>query len=231
MTVYLVPEDPAFEIIDFSITLNENHIESSIPTAFPIETGGSIADHLIHEPATFSCTVEVTESPHVPMLNPSAAGQVEGVAYAASVVERVVTPVPTTFRGVARLDPTRSLVTETHERLSALRVAGIEMTVITSLRDYENMIITSVELPREPLSLGRGRFTISFQQILTVTSATVAAPNPAEPRGAALKEKGAQAKTLTDEESKARIKSWAAGALDAFLSGQPITIGGVQLTP
>jgi hypothetical protein len=209
-----VPEDPAFEIVEFSVTISENHVESSVPTSFPIETGGVIADHLIHEPTTFSCVVEVTESPHVPMLDLSVVGTVEGTGYLASIVERVVTPVPVSFRGNAKLDPARSLVTETHEKLSALRLAGVEMTVITSLKDYENMIITSIELPREQLSLGRGRFTISFQQILTVTSATVSAPNPAEPRGAALKEQGAQAKTLTDEERKARIKSLGASLWD-----------------
>ncbi len=55
---------------------------------------------------------------------------------------------------------------------------------------------------------------------MTITSATVQAkaPNPAEPRGQALKEKGAQAKALTDEEIKAKAKSLAAAAWDGDLA-------------
>lgn len=218
MSVYLVPEDAAFEVLDFDVTVSENHSEASTPTAFPLETGGTIADHVIHEPVVFSCVVEITETPLFAGLN-LRAGTTEGSGTIQRYVEGAVVTTPITFRGQGRLDVTKSFVSEMHDKLTAMRVQAIEMTVVTSSRDYENMIITSVDLPREALSIGKGRFSLSFQQILTVTSATVEAPNPAEPRGATLKAKGAQAQTPLpgDDEIKNKAKSIAAAGIDAGL--------------
>lgn len=210
MTVYLVPEDPAFEVLDFDVTVSENHSETSTPTAFPLETGGTVADHVIHEPTIFSCVVEISETPLYYGLN-NRANTTEASGVESRYVEGAVVQTPVLLRGNGRLDQTKSFVAEMHDKLTALRVQAIELRVVTTTREYDNMIITSVELPRESLTIGRGRFSLSFQQIETVTSSTVDAPNPAEPRGAALKAKGAQAQTElpTGDAAKAASKSMA----------------------
>jgi hypothetical protein len=175
-TVFLLPDDPAFSAIGFDNTTSENHEETSQTTDNPVETGVIVSDHLVHEPQKFGCVVVVSQSP----LGPNFFG--EGGE-------------PTTVNGVFGEGVTRQgadFVKEMKDRLTALRLSGTTMTILTSAGEYDKMQLLSVGLPREESSLGAGKFTLSFKRLFIVQTQNVNAPQPKEPRGAATVAKGAQ---------------------------------------
>ena len=205
-TVYLVPDDPGLDVIAFHVTSNEMHTANSVLTDNPVEDGSIITDHVIHDPDLFSFEATITESPHVLDFY----GNGEDVTIDAgvpTVVAGIVLNSAISVRGFGRPDwREKSLVREAFDRLETLRLAGITCTVITSLHEYESMILVHHEIPRGPLSLGAGAFKIDLREIVIVTTEEVSAPKPKEPRGEKLKAKGAQAEKSLGEQVKAGMK-------------------------
>lgn len=219
-TVYLVPDDPLYDAIGFDVTNSENHLFTVTATENPIEGGSLVSDHVITDPLVFSCETTTTESP---MPNGDFFGDTGDVSsdQPYSTISReplglgfTIIPGTVTIKGVGRADNAKSLVQAMYDRLVKLQDDRITMTVITTIREYESMILVSIGLPRGELSIGAGRWALSFRQLKIVSTATVAAPIPAEPRGAKLKAKGAQSSKAATEKANANIKSMAASLLD-----------------
>lgn len=186
-TVYLVPDLPGYDAIGFDCTISEGHAIVATPTSNPIETGAVISDHVHDEPETFACEVLTTNHPFRPTF----------FGDGAFALTRVETP----FVGDAlmvnafTLGREADLVQEMLSRLEALQKERVTCSIITSAREYSSMFLASIGLPRGPRSIGAGRFSLSFVQLLTVSAATVPAPTPKEPRGAPSSPKGQQATT------------------------------------
>lgn len=219
-TVYLIPDDPLYDAVGFDVTNAENHLLTVTVTENPIEGGGFVNDHVITDPLVFSCETTTTESP-------TPRGDFYGDTGDISSEQRydtinrdpfglgfAIIPGTRIVSGVGRLDNAKSLVQAMYDRLVKLQQDRITMTVITTIREYENMLLVSIGLPRGELSIGAGRWALSFRQLEIVSTETVAAPVPSEPRGAKIKAKGAQSEKKAGEKASANIKSMAAGLLD-----------------
>jgi hypothetical protein len=215
-TVYLLPDDPAYDAIGFDVTTMESHEESSTVTENPIEDGSLIIDHILHAPNTFSFEAIVTERG----IRPDFYGNADYAPYD--------TPAPE-FRGFGVIIPTTLKVTvlqwakgsrilEMQERLTRMRLDGITSTILTSVRPYDRMLITSIALPRESLKKGEGRFSISMRELVTVTTATVQAPQPKEPRAVPKVDKGSQGPGFFD-------KAFGPGAESILLNGAKSVFG------
>lgn len=206
-TVYLIPDDPGLDVIAFHVTTGEFHTANSTLTDNPVEDGSIITDHIIHDPAVFSFEATITESPHALDFY----GNGEDVSLSAGVptvaLPGVVLPTSISVRGFGRPDwRDKNLVREARERLEALRLGGVTCSILTSAGEYESMILIHHELPRGPLSLGSGSFKIDLREIVVVSTETVAAPKPKEPRGAQIQAKGAQAEKSIGAQVKAGLK-------------------------
>lgn len=214
-TVYLIPDDTSLDVIAFHVTTGEFHTANSTLTENPVEDGSIITDHVIHDPIVFSFEAEITETPGRVDFYGNGSDLEASATLPNVVFPGVIIPSKVTIRGFGRDDfRDRSLVAETYERLEILRTRAVPLTVLTSLREYGSMVLIHHELPRGPLSLGRGAFKIDTRQLAIVSTATVAAPVPKEPRGAKQQAKGSQSKKDAAEASKGQLKSWAANLLD-----------------
>lgn len=218
-TVYLVPDDPRFDAIGFDVTKAENHEEQTTLTTNPVESGAVVNDHAIDEPAAFSCQVFVTNTP------------IRKTFFA----DGDVSPVEATVRayqglGIVRGEPLRlsaftmtrkaDLVTEMHDRLTKIRKARAVLSVLTSTRQYDSMVLVNVSLPRGERSIGGGTFTLTFQQLRVVNTQTVRAPAPKEKRallGQAVGAPNPEEKTGDAVTSKSLLKGIIDGDYNAYV--------------
>lgn len=73
-------------------------------------------------------------------------------------------------------DGTRPATTtsDAFSKLERLLEAGEPITIVTSLREYTRMVMTSLDFPRDAKMGGALRFTASFKQVKVVQTQTVA---------------------------------------------------------
>lgn len=84
-----------------------------------------------------------------------------------------------------QFEEARNRVQEVYEVLQLLVTTGTEVVLLTDLREYPKMLITSLTAPRRPEH--SMAFQMSLQEVRSVstkeTKVTVTPKNPAEPRG------------------------------------------------
>lgn len=112
-----------------------------------------------------------------------------------SLLERKVI----TARGYQQTSP-RNRIRDVYEALLQLKDKHLLVNVTSSHRDYFDLMIERVGKPQSAVDGELAKFQIDFKQIRTVSSASVAAPKPAETRGETIVNKGAQgAKPAKDQ--------------------------------
>lgn len=200
MTVFLAPDDPTYDAIGFDQSRSEKHSEESELTKHPVEDGSKISDHLIERPASFSCEVCVSNDP--PRPNWYAEGQDRIVDV--DVLSHTLPGGPLFLQGQGTIFRSRvsisgfgavriaNRVLEMQDRLTRLRVDGVLLSVLTSARQYDRMVLTKIDMMRGGLSIGVGVFSLEFEQVRIVSTKIVKAPKPKEPRGNKIVDKGAQ---------------------------------------
>lgn len=184
-TLVISPDADGFDDIGFDVTTLE---DSSLPasvTANPVERGAPITDEVRVDPIQISAEVVVTETPSEPTFYGEGFTRVQAIDTGDPRIGQIGAE---HFHVPGK--PGRSLVTEMHERLDALRRARTTCTVITSTLEFPSMVLTMAQLNRGPNTGGKGVFRLQFVEIGTADTATVQAPVPAEPRGQATKKAG-----------------------------------------
>lgn len=104
------------------------------------------------------------------------------------MLETLTTNSPITIDDIAAADSTYAQ--ETYQQLLQLKNDATFLTVSTGIRDYQNMIISSLDVDRDKLTGQVLSAKIGFQSVLVVSSQTV--PAPAKPAGATKKHAGAK---------------------------------------
>lgn len=213
--VSILPDPTSFlPVFTFDIVTAETHEGVNEPTKFPVELGADISDHINVNPVKYSVTGVISMTPNggtaIPtiLLIPSIpapglfvaaeetiAGLLSGGGppfgpQAPLIVSPLSFPIP--------FDP----VTDAHTALETIRSAAILCQVTSTTQTYTDMAVTSVKLTRKT-DEGKGEFELIFEHIITVSSATVAAPKPLITAGAPKTSGGAQTPTPTDPASKA----------------------------
>lgn len=226
---YLLPNDAngnaTGQEIDFDILESETHTNSSELTEHPIEKDSDVSDHIKHDPFELSLSVWVTNTPILPQsayggnYNPvtlvlphrpppsfPSLGDLINIIKTA-----ILGPPPPIVVHALSFPQQFDKITDTHKALTVLERAGASMSVVTSTANYPNMVLIKVEYAKA--EAGSGAFTLGFKQARIVSSSIVAAPAPAEPRGAPQVGKGSQATTPV---SGAGSQSLAAKAADVL---------------
>jgi len=122
------------------VSLNETHEFESEVTEYPVESGSNISDNVRPKPITVSMECLVSNNP---------------IGFLAD------------SRGPGSGSPSDP-VDDAYQHLQKIRDAREPVTIRTSLRTFDNMVLKGLSIPR---SQGRGdelRFTANFQQIQVI---------------------------------------------------------------
>lgn len=147
-TSIFIPAESPFKMgtITFDAILQEAHNMPSTVTSYPIESGAEISDNIILKPITLTFTGLSTDYPF----------SILGIG-----------------GGIPILETSKS--TELFNVLIALRDSRQIFDVVTGLRSYKNMAISSISVPRtEPVAALN--FNITLTQILKASAQVVKIP-------------------------------------------------------
>lgn len=196
-TVQLFPDKASIQSFAFDITKSETHSFESTLTKNPIENGSTVTDQVIVAPARFVCVVGISNTPvettaeHEGLLGPIT---INLPGYPPSqVATDLLFPSPVlarslTVQGFKIANPV-DRVKRMLDRLNILRTTVQTLTIVTSKHTYDSMVLTKIDLPIEKEHYGE--FTLTFEELIVVSTDQVTAPKPKEPRGAPTTDHGA----------------------------------------
>ena len=239
MPVFILPQDGSDRVVTFDVIESENHESVSELSDHPVEVGINITDHVRPLPDTFSLIGFISNTPT--KFNPFTQ-RGELISFKLEVPEYFPTPEQLLtspggalrFGGGALADalfPTElsalvlafpdffDAIRETYEVLQELQKNAITIRLLTSVREYEDMIVIRSAMPRIVGEATGASFQVDLRQLRVVETGLVVAPPvpiPAVPGGIPLAAKGAQVpKPPGADEDGVDAKSLAAGILDS----------------
>jgi hypothetical protein len=218
-------ENGQYYTLTLDASVRETHTGSNTVTDHPVELGSNIADHSRPDPDQLSMEARISNTPHflpadhmggvtmedhqVKGAQITASREVAGVPLAGGVFGVVgsLVPLPTHALGqtgtgrfdtavVSGFSGSFDRVQECYKELTRLRTEGVLCRVLTTLRAYNNMLITQLEPTRDAHTGNTLAFTITFKNVRFGTTKNEAVPKiPVEH-----KEKGAVTKHEHEED-------------------------------
>lgn len=180
---------PLIEPVVFDASLSEQHTLEAEVTQHPVETGSPISDHYRVLPQKIVINGIVSDSPmpadHIGGLFTSRDGLV-------STANKLIT-------GKSRVD-------EAYDSLRKKMDESSLLDVVTTLKTYENMAITSLAIERDASSGNILNSTISLQEIKIVEVSDT--PIPKAPAKKALTKKGPQGETPADKSEVQKVTTF-----------------------
>lgn len=171
--------------LDLDVSINETHEASATLTQSEVEDGSNITDNVVLSSVKLTIEGGVSQSPlGSSALAGSIATAIGGIAaktggyqtIAGGVANVAVGSIGGLVSSAVGLDgngvKSRS-ASDVFEYLLELRNKRQPFTVLTALRKYENMVLTSLSVPRNSQTVGMLRFTATLEQITYVSSETV----------------------------------------------------------
>ena len=160
-------------LVQFDCCMNEGHGVETNPTAFPIEDGSVVGDHVIVAPTTLSLVGVVSDSP---LNNKSQLLQEAVVSTFNSVLGPLGVLASTTAFALASANASsRSLaVFNKLLRMAAgdaqakVPTPPVPFDVVTKLRRYPSMVIKSLQVPRDATTGNALVFTLQLTQMTVV---------------------------------------------------------------
>lgn len=225
MSTILTWEDDAGATVSviFDCDMQQAHAFANEITDHPVEEGADITDHVRRQLNRYTVEGYVTDSPTISnpdVVNQAAFEQVElqiptkdFQPSVSAVIGAAVTAVgDALFGGPAPLKATmlRFENFESRKRAAleileeALKSARL-VRVITSMKEYDNMLINTLDVTRTPDDGTGATFVVGLREIEQVSSDIVIAPEPAELLGAVAKAAGVKSAS-NDKEKIAEIK-------------------------
>lgn len=222
--------------LELDVDLQESHDLSSEITEHPVEEGADVTDHVRPRLRRVSIEGYVSDSPM--LSNPGVADLAEFVslelqipdkpaqvslsgaikAGVGAVKEAVFGPAPPIKFTMLTLENAKSRKRAIYDALEDARLNARLCRVITSLHEYENMLIEQVTPSRTPESGNGATFAFTTKEIIRVSSDVTVAPEPAELSGAVKVSAGSKNAKTDEEKADAKKKSVLAKMLDAGLS-------------
>lgn len=180
------------EVISFDAVLSEAHEDTAFVSAFTVEKGSDISDHVRPENSQIALEVFLTNQP----IQNIDADDTEQGAVTTKKLSLRPSPIPPpnrlleSFAFLSTFGPKQDSVNvyafetpfervnETYSKLVSVLQSGQVCTLLTSVREYSNLVLNGVSAPKDtPTDSLRVR--LSFTQISNAASDTVdARPKP-----------------------------------------------------
>jgi hypothetical protein len=172
----LYPKGTAIELLEIDATLSLAESLTAQATEHPVETGGVISDHVIEKPKTLRLEGIISATP----LPTQATARDFGFdSFSNALID---------IEGQGISPPDRFRAQDALETLRAVHAARLPVTVGTGIhspdiaQDFHNdLIIETLEFPRDPTTGDAVRFVATLKEITTVESATVALATSPKP--------------------------------------------------
>ena len=148
-------------VVEIDCLLGVNHVKSQTPTSSPIETGSSITDHVIKDPASFEMTGFVSDDPVKSLIDDAIEGALEGGVSGA--IGAVAGSVATMAEKAVGIEEPRS-VTQ-YNKLKEIFDNDHLVTVIDKFEVYENMMLVNLSAPRNAAIGNALEFDAKWQQV------------------------------------------------------------------
>ncbi len=153
------------------LSLSHEHGLTATPTDHPVEDGSDVTDHVKLELETFSSLCHLSNALISPL-----ASQMGGAVDGSSSVQ---TPFGSVL--VQGLSERIDRVQLVYEALRTLRASKKLVTIVTPLRRYESMIITSLSFPVD--NKDGVEFQLDAREVRVAISTSANVPQPAQTRG------------------------------------------------
>lgn len=169
-------------IVPMDASISETHERSASVTQNPIEDGTNIADHITLAPVRLTMEALISDSP-VSLIQ---SGIGTAVSSASQLAQGAIGGIAGTLAGQATgigLGSLAGLLTDTprdpadgFRYLEELWENRQPFTVVTALKRYEKMVLTSLSVPRTA-QIGKSlRFNATFEEVRVVKSSIVTVP-------------------------------------------------------
>lgn len=141
--------------IEIDASISETHVGRVEVTDHPVEQGAAVSDHARVLPETLTLEGFVSNTP-LPVSN-------------GALTRRNSLGVE--FDSRSEMDLSRA--GQAYTDLVRLKNAGELFSIVTMLRSYDNMLMTSLDVPRDAATGDGLRFSASFKQVRVAESRTV----------------------------------------------------------
>lgn len=222
--------------LTFDASIHESHQGTSTVTDHPVERGSNVADHIRPDPDVLTMEALISNTPHfLPVdhmggviledreirgAQVTVADRINSAPFGNAAVGLTASfvPLPTAVLGRAGTSYYETAVaqgftgefdrvTECYKALLNIRASGILVRVLTTLRSYDNMAMTSIEVAREARTGNALALSLAFKNVRF--GATKNEPVPKLPVKAA--EKGTKTKKdppKKTEDSSSLLNLW-----------------------
>lgn len=225
---WIYPEDGGPLIQRFDAIETEEHTAELELTDHAVEAGTDITDHVREKNAEYTFAGVISNTPIYPdmMKGRGRLATVTGAipryfppisAIGPGYLTRIANDITLTGLFGPPIVSAQMLVfqdwfdaiREAWETLTKLQTDRTLVRIVTTVREYDHMVLQSLHYPRAAADDSCATFNMHFRQLRIVESGTVVAPPvPAEPRGANEKDKGGQGKKELGPELKSIFAGW-----------------------
>lgn len=200
--------------LTIDVTVSESHKSEATPTENPVESGVNVTDHVEQKPDELTINGEVSATP----LNFEATLKGIGTSVGAFIGKRIGKGLGSTIGGAiggaltGLLFKKQDRIKNAYDQLLDLQRKRIPFDVITGLRKYDKMLLSSLTIDRGQDTRGKLVFSATFKQIRIVQNKVIFIKLNRAATGSASK-KDDQGKK-SPEEMKADNKTFAKSLLD-----------------
>lgn len=211
MAFLILPDEGPVSLLYFDAIRIETHEIGSIVTRNPVERGAPITDHIQDEPDSLTFEGIITNSPLYPdgLKNRGVIADLlldvkKDPAYLEFSLGGLIGAATNFFMdlfrapegpfiasGALQFPIPFDAILETQADLDAIKRAKTTCSVTTLSKSYSNLVLEHCTHTRD--SFGHAIFACTFRQVVIVSSSTVDAPLPKEPRGSPAAAGGAAA--------------------------------------
>lgn len=180
------------DTVELDVSITESHSSEVTITDHPVERGANISDHSRPEPDKLTIEGLITNTP-----------------FNRTQRRRIVNAFGQNFDSNTLRDQNQGVpgyAEAAIAKLRALRKRGDLITVVTHIITYTNMVMTSLNIPRDRSTGDAVRFTASFKQVIVVENKTTKKTVAREPKAQRKVKAGKQTpKATPDAERKKSI--------------------------
>jgi hypothetical protein len=192
-TRFPTPEFPLPALVEFDASVSEAHNDEVEVTEHPVEDGSDVADHIRKLPNVITIEGLITNTP---------------IIFLASI--QAESPV------IGDLKPTHDRVETGYAKLREFQDAGILVDVITSLRQYTDMVLLTVGVQRDTLNGNVLNCIMTLRKLKKAKALTVDLPTPEDVANNAAQNAGQQSSSPASAGQAAKSQSILASIFSLF---------------